>query len=222
MSEQLICARSVTIIVHAIFIRNRGAGEVGIWRELQEQNTEHLRHADKLLFWSKRAWFIIWAGTLYYLPPIGCELLLAIITEKEDQRDQNTSVEDKLSSLRALPTEYHNDQLNLCRYYSSMGATILVEGLRLRELNSGHAHDIAEIIWKNAEENNTLLSTAYSGILKGSRAMEKNSLEPDGEKAEDDWSPPIRRDEAEDLAGFPPRKTSMALECTELLCEGDR
>ena len=153
--------------------RKWGAGEMGIWRELQEENTEHLRHADKLLFWSKRAWFIIWTGTLDYLLPIGCELLLAIITEKEDQRDQNTSVEDKLSSWRALPTEYYNDQLNLCRYYSAMGASILAEGLRLRELISGHAHDIAEIIWKNAEENNTLLSTAYSGILKGNRVMEK-------------------------------------------------
>ena len=96
-----------------------------------------------------------------YLPPIGCELLLAIITEKEDQRDENTSVEEKLSTWRSLSTEYHNDQLNLCRYYSAMGANILAEGLKLRELNPGYAHDIAEVIWRKAEENNTLLSTAY-------------------------------------------------------------
>ena len=75
-----------------------GAGEIGIWRELQEENTEHLRYVDKLLFWSKRAWFITWAGTLDFLPPIGCELLLAIITEKGSQRDENATIDEKLST----------------------------------------------------------------------------------------------------------------------------
>ena len=114
-----------------------GAGTIGNWNELEAENTEHLRHADKLLFWSKRAWFIIWGGTLDYLPPIGCELILAIITEKEDQRDQKTSTEDMVNTWRALSADYHNDQLNLCRYYSAMEESVLAEGLRLRELNLG-------------------------------------------------------------------------------------
>ena len=59
------------------------------------------------------------------MPPIGCELLLAIITEKVEQRDEITQMETMLKSWRALTRDYHNDQLNLCRYYSAMGASIL-------------------------------------------------------------------------------------------------
>ena len=69
-----------------------GAGNIGNWIDLQEENTTYLRHADKLLFWSKRAWFITWAGTIDCLPPIGCELILAIITEKVYQRDEVTTI----------------------------------------------------------------------------------------------------------------------------------
>ena len=86
------------------------------------------------------------------MPPIGCELLLAIITEKAEQRDEITQMEAMLKSWRALTKEYHNDQLNLCRYYSAMGTSIFAEGLKLRELNLGYAHALANHIWSEAEK----------------------------------------------------------------------
>ena len=64
-----------------------------------------------------------------------------------------------------------------------MGISIMVEGLRLRDLNPGYAHDIAEIIWKRAEESDSLLATAYSNTLKESNRMERNSLRQDERKS---------------------------------------
>ena len=173
------------------------------------------------MFWAKRAWLITWAGTIDYVPPIGCELLLAIITEKVEQRDEITQMEAMLKSWRALTRDYHNDQLNLCRYYSAMGASIFVEGLKLRELNLGYAHALANHIWSEAEKNDTLLATAYSRILKGTPVgmVERRRVEPEAD--EDELIRPKQGDMTEDLEGKPTRATKAPLDCKETLCEGD-
>ena len=55
-----------------------GPGNVGVWRELQCESTEHLREIDKFLFWIRRAWLIVWKGTIDYLPPIACDLIVEL------------------------------------------------------------------------------------------------------------------------------------------------
>ena len=199
-----------------------GAGNIGNWIDLQEENTTYLRHADKLLFWSKRAWFITWAGTIDYLPPIGCELILAIITEKVELRDEVTPIEAMLKAWRTLTRDYHNDQLNLCRYYSALGPSIFAEGLKLRELKPGHAHALANFIWSEAEKSGAMLSTSYSRILKGTSvgSVERQMVEPVAE--EDECKTLKRNDIIEDLEGKPMREAKAPLDCGETLCEGDR
>jgi hypothetical protein len=203
-------------------VQKWGAGNIGNWTDLQEENTTHLRHADKLLFWAKRAWFITWAGTIDYLPPIGCELILAIITEKVEQRDEVTPEEEMLKAWRTLTRDYHNDQLNLCRFYSALGMNIFAEGLKLRELKPGYAHALAKLIWSEAEESETLLATSYARILKGKTAgtVEKQMVNPGVE--EDECRAPKRDNNIEDLEGKSVRVNKAPLDCNEMLCEGER
>ena len=56
-----------------------GKDVVGNYDELVNVPTTHLTAYDKTLFWTLRAWRIIWRGTLDYLPPIACDLLLSIV-----------------------------------------------------------------------------------------------------------------------------------------------
>ena len=53
-----------------------GKDVVGNYVELVNEPTTHLTAYDKTLFWTLRAWRIVWRGTLDYLPPIACDLLL--------------------------------------------------------------------------------------------------------------------------------------------------
>ena len=55
-----------------------GKDNVGCLGELLTEPTSHLKQHDKLLFWTRRAWRIVWQGTLDFLPPIACDLLISI------------------------------------------------------------------------------------------------------------------------------------------------
>ena len=89
----------------------------------------------------------MWKGTIDYLPPIACDIILSLISNSSEAEDDVTPIEDKLLEWRRLPMSYHHDQMNLCRFYGPLGMSIMDEGLRLKELN-------------------LLLSTAYSQTLK--------------------------------------------------------
>ena len=80
-----------------------GPCKVGVWSELQGESTEHLREIDKLLFWIRRAWFIVWKATIDYLPPIACDLILSLISNISEVVDDITPIQVKLYYWRCPP-----------------------------------------------------------------------------------------------------------------------
>ena len=81
----------------------------------------------------------MWKGTIDYLPTIASDPILSLISKNSTEENDVTSIEDKLPEWRRLPMSYHHDQLNLCRFYSSLDTCIIVEGLKLKDLDSRFA-----------------------------------------------------------------------------------
>jgi len=93
--------------------------------------------------------------------------------------EDTCSLEDKLCRWRRLPTWYHNDQLNMCRFYGKVADSFLIEGLRLYELKLDHAPAIANEIRRVASKSGCLLSTAYSKLLSEHKTNEERIVEPE-------------------------------------------
>ena len=89
-----------------------GSNNVGLLSELADEKTVHWELHDKLLLWTKRAWRIVWSGTLDYLPPIACFLITSVISPPIEEAEDDCTLEEKVTLWRKLSREYHNDQLN--------------------------------------------------------------------------------------------------------------
>ena len=168
-----------------------GPNNVVLLSELADEKTMHGELHDKLLLWTKRAWRIVWIGTLDYLPPIACDLIISVISPPFTEAVDDCTLEEKVTLWRNLSREYHNDQLNLCRFYAQVDDDFLVEGLRLWEMKYEHAPLIAHQIRTVTYEGNPLLCSAYTLLLN------KQVVAP---VDEEDIVKPLRYESEDDLS----------------------